>query len=159
MVQFRVLWQLVQGLLHSVSFLSRGIKQDVGSRWRSKRRVGVFLCLRLLSFSFSNPITPPFKLKHPNRVYPEFVGLQLHAWVPPFVPKARCCGRFWWWWFWSMVLPLWASCLELRLMWILIDGLLEKIMASAYWDFLKTFLRRFLAVLWTLIIYDLMLKK
>lgn len=80
MVQFRVLWQLVQGLLHSVSFLSRGIKQDVGSRWRSKGRVGVFLCVRLLLFSF--------------RVYPEFVGLRVHAWVRPFCAQGTLLWTF-----------------------------------------------------------------
>lgn len=146
MVQFRVLWQLVQGLLHSVSFLSRGIKQDVGLRWRSKGRVGVFVCLRLLSFSFSNPITPLLNWNIPKGFIPSLLGCGFMPGFDHFVPKARCCGRFWWLWFWSMVSPLWASCLELRLMWMLIDGLFEKNMAPACWNFLKTFLRRFLAV-------------
>lgn len=146
MVQFRVLWQLVQGLLHSVSFLSRGIKQDVGSRWRSKGRVGVFLCLRLLSFSFSNPITPLLNWNIPKGFIPNLLGCGFMPGFVHLVPKARCCGRFWWLWFWSMVSPLWASCLELRLMWMLIDGLFEKNMAPACWNFLKTFLRPLLAV-------------
>ena len=62
-MQFRVLWQLVQGLLHSVSLLSRKRNQDESSKmWcqdeglKSKGRFGVFFyVLKLESFSSFPP--------------------------------------------------------------------------------------------------------
>ena len=37
---------------------------------------------------------PPFKLKHPKRVYPEFVGLRVHAWVRPFCAQGTLLWTF-----------------------------------------------------------------